>query len=393
MATALNQTPVNRRSALVVDDSRIARNVLSRLLMKLGFDVEVAHSAESALKQLAGPLPDVVFMDHALPGMDGLNAVSRLRAQTRTARLPIVMYTSQDSDAFASAASTVGADDVYPKTAEHSVLRNILTRLSLIPDRPVEQSAKSAVNRPPGKPAPRQPAAPRTRKLTRGDLVKLLEPSLAAHHAKLHQDLLAEFAILERYEERMRRDLFARVDALASHATDSVDHSFAERRIEREHERRGRTRRWWAAAAVAMIALGASVALSWTVAQRNQQLELQGASMLAAIEAQQEAISDLNSSLLEVSPTFDSERVVAQTGISPADRDTADSLAEQDPTAAAALVAELQAMGILGPIRIETSAGSFCISSTTKGFQIEVSNLALEHCETLPLRLAATNWE
>ena len=49
-------------------------------------------------------------------------------------------------------------------------------------------------------------------------------------------------------------------------------------------------------------------------------------------------------------------------------------------------------MGILGPVRIETSAGSFCVRSTSNGFQFEVSNLALQDCEALPTRLAAATW-
>ena len=82
MAAPVSELTAHRPRALVVDDSQIARYVLSGQLKKLGFSVEVVDSAEAALRQLAGPLPDVVFLDYVLPGIDGLEAVSRLRGQT-----------------------------------------------------------------------------------------------------------------------------------------------------------------------------------------------------------------------------------------------------------------------------------------------------------------------
>ncbi len=389
MATAFSQTPAAHHTALVVDDSKIACKVLSGALAKLGFEVDVAHSAEAALNRLAGPLPDVVFMDHLLPGMDGLDAVVRLRAQAHTARLPIVMYTSQESEDFAAMARRAGANDIYPKSAEYSALGEVLARLNLTPARPRTQPASSSVV-----PIRRQsPTAARdARKITRADLLKLLEPSLAAHHARLHQDLLAEFAILERYEERMRRDLFARVDALTKHATDRVDRAFAERRSEREYERRGGARRWWAMAATIVMAFALSLVDSWQVGQRNEQLQLQGAAMLSMLDAQAEAIDNLDASVLAIRAVSGGADVIAEPVFAPAEDDRYRTPSARSPTAAAALVAELQSMGILGPVRIETGAGSFCVRSTSAGYRIEVSNLGIEDCEALPMRLTAATW-
>jgi CheY-like chemotaxis protein len=82
MAAPVSAITARRPRALVVDDSQIARYILSGQLKKLGFGVEVADSAEAALRQLAGPVPDVVFLDYLLPGIDGLETVSRLRTVT-----------------------------------------------------------------------------------------------------------------------------------------------------------------------------------------------------------------------------------------------------------------------------------------------------------------------
>jgi len=75
------------RRALVVDDSKSARVVLSRMLEKYGIEVDPADSAETALEYLKEHHPDVIFMDHLMPGMDGLQAVREIKANPDRAAL------------------------------------------------------------------------------------------------------------------------------------------------------------------------------------------------------------------------------------------------------------------------------------------------------------------
>lgn len=63
MATEASEMPWRSPWALVVDDSQIARYILSGQLADLGFEVDVADSAETALARLERGLPDIVFMD------------------------------------------------------------------------------------------------------------------------------------------------------------------------------------------------------------------------------------------------------------------------------------------------------------------------------------------
>jgi CheY-like chemotaxis protein len=72
------------------------------MLEQLDFEVETVDSAEAALNRLSKSLPHVVFMDHLLPGMQGLEAVRKLRSRPDTVETRIVMYTSQDGDLFAT---------------------------------------------------------------------------------------------------------------------------------------------------------------------------------------------------------------------------------------------------------------------------------------------------
>ena len=264
MATINPAVSANRPLALIVDDSHIARYILSCELERLGYEVEVAESAEAAFRQLAQPLPDLIFMDHLLPGIDGLEAVDRLRGQSATSKLPIIMYTSQDGDEFAEQARSVGADDIYVKSADESRLVGILERLNLLPNRPV--AAKSSDNVTPFR---RQASSRQRSSITREQLARLLEPSLEAHHAKLRQDLLGEFAILERYEERMRRDLFARVETLSRQTGQRLDRDRHAERVERR--RRGRRLALAAAsfAACMLLVSALGIRLAWDTAART----------------------------------------------------------------------------------------------------------------------------
>jgi len=123
------------RRALVVDDSKSARIVLSRMLEKYGLEVDSAESAEQALEYLKDHRPDVIFMDHMMPGMDGLQAVQRIKTDTATASIPVMMYTSQEGELYVGQARALGAVGVLPKTVRPVDVTKVLYQLRLLPDR------------------------------------------------------------------------------------------------------------------------------------------------------------------------------------------------------------------------------------------------------------------
>ena len=123
------------KRALVVDDSKSARVVLSRMLEKYGIAVDTADSAETALDYMREAHPDVVFMDHLMPGLDGLQAVQILKADPATAHIPVVMYTSQEGELYIGQAKAMGAVGVLPKTVKPIDVTKILYQLKLLPDR------------------------------------------------------------------------------------------------------------------------------------------------------------------------------------------------------------------------------------------------------------------
>src|ERR1700743_821097 len=149
-----------RKSALVVDDSKSARVILSRMLEKYDIEVDMAESAEQAIEYLNHNRPDAIFMDHQMPGMDGLQAVQAIKSNPQTAMIPIMMYTSQEGELYVGQARALGAMGVLPKQVRPVDVSKVLYDLHLLPDRrelgepalqPVEIDSGVAVERPAGR--------------------------------------------------------------------------------------------------------------------------------------------------------------------------------------------------------------------------------------------------
>src|SRR5580693_1676432 len=130
------------RRALVVDDSRTAREFLTGILERYELAVDSVESAEQAIEYLIHRQPDVIFMDHQMPGMDGLQAVQAIKNNPRTATIPIMMYTSQAGELYLSQARALGAIGVLPKQIKHADVSKALAQLNLLreakPDRHIE---------------------------------------------------------------------------------------------------------------------------------------------------------------------------------------------------------------------------------------------------------------
>lgn len=122
-----------QKCALIVDDSKTARQVLRRLLTAHQMRVETTESAEDALEYLSTARPDVIFMDHMMPGMDGFQAVRAIKDNPATATIPIMMYTSQAGELYVGQARALGAVGVLPKQIKPVEVTEILQSLHLIP--------------------------------------------------------------------------------------------------------------------------------------------------------------------------------------------------------------------------------------------------------------------
>ena len=123
-------TSRERPCVLLVDDYSDAREMYTEYLQFSGFDVVEAGNGLEALQRAEDASPDIILMDLSLPVMDGWEATRRLKANPRTASIPIVALTSHALAGIADTAKKAGCDALITKPClPHDLvteIRNIL---------------------------------------------------------------------------------------------------------------------------------------------------------------------------------------------------------------------------------------------------------------------------
>jgi two-component system phosphate regulon response regulator PhoB len=117
---------------LVVDDSDDVREMLRLVLTRRGFAVVEASDGAEAVVKAVERCPDLVLLDVRMPIMDGLEALRQLRAEARTAHVPIIMVSAQPDQA--ERARALGSNGFVAKPAPPDALlkqiRAVLGRTS-----------------------------------------------------------------------------------------------------------------------------------------------------------------------------------------------------------------------------------------------------------------------
>lgn len=132
------------KSALIVDDSRLACRVMANMLEPLNIRSVSVYSAEEAIDYLQQNKPDIIFLDHSMPGMDGLETIKVIKNNPLTATIPVMMYTAKHGEVYVSQARALGAVDVLPKGLEKELLVNALEKLGVVKsDSTVQPKTKS----------------------------------------------------------------------------------------------------------------------------------------------------------------------------------------------------------------------------------------------------------
>jgi CheY-like chemotaxis protein len=95
---------------LIVEDEPDVRNAFAARLEAEGYEAIGAANGQDALEALqAGPLPDVILLDYAMPVMDGRAFLEALRRSARWARIPVILVTAYVQRAFAARSLDVAA--------------------------------------------------------------------------------------------------------------------------------------------------------------------------------------------------------------------------------------------------------------------------------------------
>jgi DNA-binding response OmpR family regulator len=111
-----------RKRVLIVDDEKDIVDLLAYNLGRNGYDTLLAGDGNIALELAGKNLPDLIILDLMLPGIDGTEVARRLKADTRTANIPIVMLTAKGEETDVVVGLTLGADDYVTKPFSMKVL-------------------------------------------------------------------------------------------------------------------------------------------------------------------------------------------------------------------------------------------------------------------------------
>jgi CheY-like chemotaxis protein len=397
--------PMARKSALVVDDSKSARVILSRMLEKYDIEVDMAESAEQAMQYLKSNRPDAIFMDHLMPGMDGLQAVQAIKGNPQTAMIPIMMYTSQEGELYVGQARALGAMGVLPKQVRPVDVSKVLYELHLLPDRrDMTEPALSPVEMQGGTPVEKTTAAA-TAALGGAAGTPSAAPASAANPTTLSADAARriESAIKDQTVD-LRRFIVACLDSFAtrivSDVRDARPASNAEPLLPPPPTRTPRPSWPWAAgiAAASVVALG--FAASW-LSERNDLAKARAevAGLTSANAELQRARNDLSATVKDL--TSDLAAATAGTvapgaavggtaamasGVShvepvpygeiPFDRGRLDVLRD--------MLAKLEAQGFHGVLKITSVAGLFCLTgNAADGFTLAGAALPASKCDLI----------
>jgi two-component system, cell cycle response regulator DivK len=100
---------------LIVEDNEMNRDMLSRRLLKRGFDVSVAVDGEAGVAMARTERPDLILMDLSLPLLDGYQATASLKADPHTAPIPVIALTAHAMAGDRERALAAGCNDYDTK--------------------------------------------------------------------------------------------------------------------------------------------------------------------------------------------------------------------------------------------------------------------------------------
>jgi two-component system, cell cycle response regulator DivK len=103
---------------LLVEDNEMNRDMLSRRLVRRGYDVVIAVDGEQGVAMARSEAPALILMDMSLPGLDGWEATRRIKAAPETQRIPVIALTAHAMSGDREKAVAAGCDDFDTKPVD-----------------------------------------------------------------------------------------------------------------------------------------------------------------------------------------------------------------------------------------------------------------------------------
>ena len=118
---------------LLVEDNEMNRDMLSRRLVKRGYDVVIAVDGEQGVAMARSEAPALILMDMSLPGLDGWEATRQIKAASETRAIPVIALTAHAMSGDREKAIAAGCDDFDTKPVD---LARLLEKIEALLGRP-----------------------------------------------------------------------------------------------------------------------------------------------------------------------------------------------------------------------------------------------------------------
>jgi CheY-like chemotaxis protein len=360
------------KRALIVDDSKSARVFLARILEKYEIDVDSAENAEAAIEYLGHHRPDVIFMDHMMPGMDGFQAVQAIKNNPRTAMIPILMYTSQEGELYLGQARALGAVGVLPKQIKPTDVSKVLYQLHLVADRrSSEQSSFKQVT------------------------LESVDNDAVGTAAPMGSKPLTDTALREQFAE-LRRALVASIDTQSERITSDVRMLLQDAmpNFQEPAYSSRESRAPWILASLALAVALASAGLWWHEARLRQDLVEQ----LAQLRSQSPpALVAPSAGSAATTPAKEDGAAAGKPGggagpASVEDRKTViipvpygeDALSGSRVETLRQMMRRLAYRHVQGVVEVRTYPGRFClVGNATEGFSVAPEDTPFSKCNAV----------
>ncbi len=372
-----------QKRALIVDDSRSARVILGRMLEGYALQVDSSESAELALEYLRQTKPDVIFMDHLMPGMDGFQAIQAIKNDPHTATIPVVMYTSQEGELYVSQARALGAVGVLPKTVKQADVSRVLYQLRLLPERrdgrapsTIQGTGDLSGNNGLGVEIT-QPAVVSSREFETA-IRAALAPALKEQSLELRRFFAAG---MEAFARRLGEGKTADGKAPAAATTTPVETSPPPEATPPPPP----ATPWPLIAGVAALALLPTIVLAVLfshTAENTKALMQSNAHLTALVEEQQSQLGALQKSALAASAAVASETSTSNAGAVETVPYGEIPLAGARLERLRDLIDKLKAQSFRGKVKVITYVGEFCLTGNgIEGYSVAADDLPLKRCD------------
>ncbi|PJB99377.1 MAG: response regulator [Candidatus Nealsonbacteria bacterium CG_4_9_14_0_8_um_filter_35_12] len=118
------------KTILIVEDDKFLRELIAQKLLKEGYNISEAIDGEEGIKKIKTEKPDLILLDLILPGVDGFEVLSRMKADEKLAEIPVIILSNLGQREEIERGLKLGANDYMIKA--HFTPREIIDKIKTV---------------------------------------------------------------------------------------------------------------------------------------------------------------------------------------------------------------------------------------------------------------------